>query len=36
MLRPGTSVYSVYFGDSAGRIFDLYGSEHLGGRGKHQ
>jgi hypothetical protein len=26
MLRPGTSTYSVFFGDSAGRIFDLYGT----------
>jgi hypothetical protein len=25
MKRPGTQVYSVYFGDSAGRIFDLNG-----------
>jgi hypothetical protein len=33
MLRPGTSVYSVYFGDSAGRIFDLYGSGAVGDAG---
>jgi hypothetical protein len=26
MKRPGTQVYSVYFGDSAGRLFDLNGS----------
>ena len=25
MLRPGSSVYSVFFGDDSGRVFDLYG-----------
>lgn len=33
MLRPGTSVYSVFFGDSTGRIFDLYGSNTSGDAG---
>ena len=27
MKRPGTQVWSVYFGDSAGRIFDLNGED---------
>jgi hypothetical protein len=26
MKRPGTDIYSVYFGDSAGRVFDMNGS----------
>jgi hypothetical protein len=26
MLRPGTTTYSVFFGDVNGRIFDLYGT----------
>lgn len=30
MLRPGTSTYSVFFGDSSGRVFDLYGSNTSG------
>ena len=29
-LRPGSSVYSVFFGDSSGRVFDLYGSNTSG------
>jgi hypothetical protein len=33
MLRPGTSTYSVFFGDSAGRIFDLYGTGTTGDAG---
>lgn len=33
LLRPGTSVYSVYFGDSSGRIFDLYGTNSTGDGG---
>lgn len=33
MLRPGTSVYSVFFGDTTGRIFDLYGSGSVGDGG---
>lgn len=30
MLRPGTSIYSVFFGDSTGRVFDLYGTNVVG------
>ena len=30
MLRPGTSTYSVFFGDSSGRVFDLYGTNTSG------
>lgn len=33
MLRPGTSTYSIFFGDDAGRIFDLYGSNTIGDAG---
>ena len=33
MLRPGTSIYSVFFGDSTGRCFDLYGSNTSGDAG---
>lgn len=33
MLRPGTSTYSVFFGDSSGRIFDLYGTNSSGDAG---
>lgn len=33
MKRPGTSVYSVFFGDSAGRIFDMNGSSGGGDAG---
>lgn len=33
MLRPGSSVYSVFFGDSNGRIFDLYGTNSSGDAG---
>lgn len=33
MWRPGTQVYSVYFGDSTGRIFDLYGTGATGDAG---
>lgn len=33
MLRPGTSTYSVFFGDTAGRIFDLYGTNTSGDAG---
>lgn len=33
MWRPGTQIYSVYFGDDAGRIFDLYGSGTSGDAG---
>lgn len=33
MLRPGTSTYSVFFGDDTGRIFDLYGTNTSGDGG---
>jgi hypothetical protein len=33
MLRPGTAIYSVFFGDSTGRIFDLYGTNTSGDAG---
>lgn len=33
MLRPGTTTYSVFFGDDTGRIFDLYGSGTSGDGG---
>ena len=33
MLRPGTQTYSVYFGDSTGRILDLYGTNTSGDAG---
>jgi hypothetical protein len=33
MKMPGTQVYSVYFGDSVGRIFDLNGSGTSGDAG---
>ncbi len=33
MLRPGTSIYSVFFGDDTGRIFDLYGDGSAGDAG---
>ena len=33
MKRPGTQVYSVFLGDSVGRIFDLYGSGSSGDAG---
>ncbi len=30
MKRPGTTTYSVFFGDSSGRVFDLYGTNTSG------
>jgi hypothetical protein len=33
MKRPGTQVYSVFFGDEVGRIFDLYGTGASGDAG---
>jgi hypothetical protein len=33
MKKPGTQIYSVYFGDAVGRIFDLNGTGLLGDAG---
>lgn len=33
MKKPGTQIYSVYFGDSVGRIFDLNGTGSSGDAG---